>query len=345
MIRHALIIVNYFTAHLTRHAVESAREASRTPLDVILVDNSVDEGELAALREIPRCVVVAMETNRGYAAGINRGMSEVSNDFVVVANPDIAFGPLCIDRLVTALNVAAVTGPRFHWDDGGEWLLPPVDAGSAAGKFGQSFASHSRFLAEMRDRARVRARRRFWETSNPSVQPALSGAVMAMRRSTFHRIGGFDEAFALYFEEIDFFRRLSLEGGRALHVPDAHCRHLYNQSGRLDRMRAEKFTASEARYHSKWGSGWLGRFPSKPPALKPFVTIAADSQIPLPAHSIVELSPLPSFESAAGLVAERTSVRIPDEILASVSPDPLYLRILDREILRESARYELVPIQ
>lgn len=343
MSRRALIIVNYFTADLTRTAVATARASSEIPLDVIIVDNSVDARELAALRSIPDCRVIAMHANSGYSGGINRGVREVSCEVVILANPDVEFGARCIDRLVAALEVAAVSGPRFHWDRKGEWFLPPVDEGSTIGKLAEILASHSAMLRGIRDRSRIRRRRRFWSSDVPSVRTALSGAVMAMRTSTLRDLGGFDETFELYFEEIDFFRRLLRNGGRAVHVSNAHCRHLYNQSGRIDGSRERKFRESEAKYHAKWGSDWLLTLPAaREPNVEFLVKAPAESSLEVPPNSFLELSPLSNFASAAGWMGDGILARIPAEIIESVRPDPLYLRILDRSSLREIRRYQLV---
>src|SRR6185369_3708423 len=109
----ALVVVNYKTADLAIEAIRSARAATSNPLQVIVVDNSVDKQQADMLR--PHADIhIASETNAGYAAAINRARKTTNAEILIVANPDVVFGERSIDLLVAA--DADVAGPALYWD-------------------------------------------------------------------------------------------------------------------------------------------------------------------------------------------------------------------------------------
>jgi hypothetical protein len=170
----------------------------------------------------------------------------------------------------------------------------------------------------------------------------ISGAVMAIRIADFDQIGGFDERFALYFEETDFLRRIARAQKRIAYVPSAHCRHLYNQSAGADSHNAARaYAESEMLYLSKWYSTPLAKLikmVERPQG--PRQAVRLDGPIPLPAGDlVVEASPLASFETAAGCFATSGSVDLPSEVWSSYRSPVLYLRVIDRRSAEELATY------
>jgi GT2 family glycosyltransferase len=94
----SLVVVNYHSAPLAIEAVRTARAAARDPLQVIIVDNSVDSAEANALREHADVLIVS-EANIGYGAAINRARAKADGEVLLVCNPDVRFGAGSIDIL------------------------------------------------------------------------------------------------------------------------------------------------------------------------------------------------------------------------------------------------------
>lgn len=347
---HSLIIVNYFSATLAAGAVASARAASGPALDVVIVDNSCDGPEEARLRMIPEVRVVVAPGNLGYAGGINLGVSQARASMIIAANPDVVFAPRSLDRLAEAVEAgAALAGPRLVWDDAGEWLLPPADLMTRRMKFDEVLATRSARWATARDRRRTLARFRFWSAPGTFAVPAVSGAVLAFTRAAFDRVGGFDERFALYFEEIDFMRRLHEAGERVVHVSEALCRHVYNQSAGNTGQASGRYAASETMYHRKWHGDAFVRMlrfarpdppPREPFEIRPFGT-AIELKGPAP-ERVVEASVDPLFRTAAGHFPKSMTVNVPAEIADSYRSQALFLRIVHRASARIEERYQLV---
>jgi N-acetylglucosaminyl-diphospho-decaprenol L-rhamnosyltransferase len=323
----SLLVVNFRSAALALDAIRSAREGTRNPLQVVVVDNS---GEGDVLRGAAD-VYVDMSRNAGYAAAINRGRAECDGEVIVAANPDVIFARGAIDALAEAN--AAVAGPALFWDDAHEWLLPPAELHTSSEVLSRALATRSRAFAARRDRRRIRARIAFWSLTETTPVRALSGAVMAIRAKTFDDAGGLDERFPLYFEENDFLRRVR---GDVVYVPSARVRHLYNQSAGESPEAATFYALSEIAYLRKWG-GLLWKHLDGGQALLPVPP--EDRQECLSSMELlVEASPLPDFETAAGHFTNTWPIALPAEVRATFRGGELYLRAVDRSTARVLAK-------
>jgi GT2 family glycosyltransferase len=340
----SLLLVNYRSAQLAREAIRTARLSSAAPLQVIVVDNSGDEAEAAALRDVADTLLVSPR-NLGYAGGINAGRRAAAGETLIVTNPDVTFGAGAIDRLAEELRDAAVAGPALFWDDAHEWMLPPGDLGTGWAKIDEILAGRSREWFGQRDRRRFRKRVAFWSLQATTAVRMLSGAVLAIRAADFDRAGGFDERFALYFEESDFLRRIAALRSRIVYVPAARCRHLYNQSaGQVAGEAAARYAESELRYLEKWNGPFAARLLKR-------------LERPLPAYDalplagllaldrddlVVEASPLASFTTAAGSFPRQRTAAIPAEVLQGIRT-PLYLRTVVRATGQILGTYRITP--
>ena len=313
----SLLVINYRSASLAADAIRTARASSSRPLQVVVVDNSVDAAEAEALRNVAD-VLIAAPRNLGYAGGINAGRRAADGDVIIVSNPDVRFGEDAIDRLVEV--DAPVAGPALFWDDAHQWKLPPAELHTRAEVIDRAFASRSSAWARRRDRRRFLDRVAFWSLDRPTRVRALSGAVMAIRASAFDAVSGFDERFQLYFEENDFLRRVR---GDVLYIPAARCRHLYNQSAGASSEAASLYAQSERLYLRKWGGGFAKRL-ERSSAL-PLGEYEATSEEDV----VTEASPLANFETAAGHFGSDVA-DVPDDIWDSYRGDVLHLRTVER---------------
>lgn len=331
----SLVVVNYRSAALAIEALRSARAATVSPLQIVVIDNSVDPSEADALRGHADVLLVP-ETNLGYGAAINRARPSCDGEVMVVCNPDVRFDAQSIDDLLAAGG--DVAGPALFWDDAFSWILPPSDLHTAGDAIDSAIASRLARWQRARDRHRIHKRLAFWSLREPTRVAAISGAVMAIRRAAFDRAGGFDERFHLYFEEIDFQRRLR---GEILYVPAARCRHLYNQSAARLPFAAQEYARSEMQYLAKWSgrslAHWIKRVerPRMAATAEPFTDAVPIGR----ANVVVEASPSPAFETAAGHFPDRPQVSIPEEVWQSYRGEALYLRVIDRHSTEVLGRY------
>jgi N-acetylglucosaminyl-diphospho-decaprenol L-rhamnosyltransferase len=321
--KRSLLLINYRSASLAIDAIRTARDSSSQPLQVVAVDNSVDISEASALRSVADVVIVAPR-NLGYAGGINAGRRACDGDVIIVTNPDVRFEAGAIDALVDAN--AAVAGPALFWDGEYTWRLPPAELHTANEVASRALASRSRAWTRARDRRRFFARVAFWSLAEKTQVRALSGAVLAIKAKTFDDADGFDERFQLYFEENDFLRRVAVD---LVYVPAARCHHLYNQSAGASPESAALYAQSEKQYLRKWGGGFAKRFERNIP---PMALEQHHERRPrvFDGDIVIEASPLPTFETAAGHFATGSIADVPEDVWRTYRGDVLYLRAVDR---------------
>ncbi len=227
------VIVNYNAgAHLGR-CVSSLRAEGIA--QVVVVDNgSADGSTLALLAADPAVRVVSPGRNLGYGGGVNIGLVNLGlvavepAEMVLVGNPDIVVRPGAVAALVSALEAdpsLAVVGPRIEGPDG--TLYPsartfPKLVDSVGHGFVGLVAPNNRWSRsyKMADWDHASSRRVDW----------VSGACFLARRSALASIGGFDERYFMYSEDVDLCWRASRVGWRVAYEPSAIVTHVQGVS-------------------------------------------------------------------------------------------------------------------
>ena len=193
--------------------------------EIVLVDNASTDATVAVARGLgldPTCT----GRNLGFAAGCNRGAREARGRVLVFVNPDAVLDDGCLDALVSEVDDGiGPVGGRAHHGDGSYdprcALGRPSAWGAAAFATGLSslLRHHSRFDPENGPAHVPRA-------APPRRVVAVSGALMAVPRTLWDRLDGFDERFFLYGEDVDLCLRASEHGWRPHLVPAAGYQHV-----------------------------------------------------------------------------------------------------------------------
>lgn len=244
--RVSVVIVNWNAGDALAACLDSV--AADPPRDgpgrreVIVVDNASEDQSLALARaRVPGIRLVETGSNLGFAAGANRGAAAASGDVLVFLNPDARVRPGAIDALVDALAVvpgAGIAGGGLR-DPRGRWQ-------PASARFGPI-----RHLLLDTTPGRLGARRR----RTPHVVEWVYGTFVAVRRDVFARLGGFDEAYFCYGEDMDLCHRAVRLGIRTIHVPGAIAEHGSNVSAtrRFGTGREAAVVAGELRFYARRG--------------------------------------------------------------------------------------------
>ncbi len=198
--------------HLLRGALDSLRGQSFSDLETIVVDNGSSDGTRALLKEgYPDVRLVELDRNYGFAVAVNAGIRASHGEIIVLMNNDTEAAPDWLAALLRAFEEHPEVGccaskmmmyhDRTRIDTAGDrWCFLPDQIGHGD-----------------EDGPQYQIRR--------YVLTACAGAA-AYRREVFELIGGFDEKFETYLEDVDFGIRAQLAGFRCLYVPDAIIYHV-----------------------------------------------------------------------------------------------------------------------
>ena len=229
----SLIAVCHHSSGVLPCCVQSFRrqaKAAGVASEVIVVEHSEDDGEASAV-EASEPDTLLRRPNRGYAAGLNAGVSEAAGDLVFLANPDIEFLNGSVGALVDAVvGGSDVAGPQLFWDYEAEVILPIPDDPSPVAELGRTI---SRRWPTRRALERVIERSwKVWASTRPCRVPSLRGPLLALRRDTVKRLGPLDEGYFLYYEETEWLWRARKNGARLVLTPGSRVIHRWGHATR-----------------------------------------------------------------------------------------------------------------
>jgi GT2 family glycosyltransferase len=208
------VVLNWNAADYTLACVRSLLDSGYKGLDVVLVDNASSDDSVGRLRsELADIPLLTRPSNDGYAAGNNAGIKYAlahGADYVLVLNNDVVVTRGFLEPMLAEAEadptVALVTcDARFQSD-----TSRPYPTGGriswwrGAGVALSGPSRHERTLVDF-----------------------VSGCILLMRRDLFEKVGFFDESFFMYFEDVDFSRRVSRQF-RMVYTPKAT---VYHRSG------------------------------------------------------------------------------------------------------------------
>ena len=183
---------------------------------LIVVDNGSDDRS-ADLAERAGAVVLRRPTRRGYGAAVNLGWSQTNGPLVAILNPDVRFTDPETARVLRAAFEdpdVAIAAPSLKLPDGSS----------------QDSARRVPTPAELLLRRRLASRRGAIERAGDV--PWVVGACIVVRRTAFESVGGFDEGYDLYFEDVDLCVRLRQAGWRIVYEPSVSVLHDHRAESR-----------------------------------------------------------------------------------------------------------------
>jgi N-acetylglucosaminyl-diphospho-decaprenol L-rhamnosyltransferase len=226
-----IVVVSYQSGSRLKAFLDSIPAATKASPRVIIADNGSTDGapqEAASASALSPALVID-KTNPGYGAAANAGARALGGDieWILICNPDLVFEVGSIDELVKAAAARSdvgSAGPSIVSANGSRYPsareLPSLRTGVGHALFVRIWPENPwtrRYL--QRDRLRSLA------VDGPSTTGWLSGACLLVRKSAWDALGGFDEDFFMYFEDVDLGRRLGEAGYTNLFVPRSRVMH------------------------------------------------------------------------------------------------------------------------
>ena len=215
-----VVIVTYNSADVIEACLHSCQG-----LRVVVVDNASSDDTLRRIAATGAAAIANAE-NRGFAYAVNQGFEHLGTDFVLLLNPDV--------QLKTTLDplLAACSEPGVGAAAG---TLTDPDGRPQAGFTIRRFPTPAALICEVLGINRLwpsnpvnrRYRCAGLDLTRPADVEQPAGAFLLVRRSAWERLGGFDTRFhPVWFEDVDFCRRLHDQGLRIRYVPEVAASHL-----------------------------------------------------------------------------------------------------------------------
>jgi N-acetylglucosaminyl-diphospho-decaprenol L-rhamnosyltransferase len=261
MIDLSVVIVSWNVRDLLRACLRSVSRSWGTDpvgLEVLVVDNASTDGSAAMVRaEFPATVLIENSVNTGFTVGNNQAIACARGRYVLLLNPDTEVLSDALRAMVACLDShldIGALGPRL------------LNADRTVQSSRRRFPTFRTALVESTvlqqwwpDNAILR---RFYvqDRSDAEFQDVdwVVGASMLARHEAIEEIGGLDESFFMYSEEMDWCYRLKQAGWRVAYMPQAQVVHYGGESSRqVAAAQHIHFQRSKIRYFRKhWGSGY-----------------------------------------------------------------------------------------
>ena len=216
-----VVIVNYNSFELCVKCIESLiRHSVAVKENIVIVDNCSPDGSGSLLRNtLTGCHVVSTKMNNGYGYGVNYGVKYLSTDYILILNPDTYFFDNPIERIldqVSSDKSIGIVGLDLIYPDGSRQFS------------GRKFYSFLDILVRRTPLkslplfSKINQRHlmvSYWNQCKFEADWVL-GTGMLVKRSVFNEVGGMDDSFFMYMEDVDLCRRVWAFGKKVLVFPE-----------------------------------------------------------------------------------------------------------------------------
>ena len=226
----AIITVSYNSSAQLADFLASAVKSVASPDQITVVDNnSADIKTTEVLSKKLGVNLLKLDKNVGYGSAVNKAVPVLPANLtaLLVCNPDSELNAEAVITLRSAVqdNSVGVAGPRIYNEDGSVYpsarSIPSIRNGVGHALFANIWLSNpwtKSYLSEA-------------HLQNTTVSTGwVSGACLAIRRELFTEVGGFDDNYFMYFEDVDLGYRLGKRGLTNLYVPEVSITHIGGES-------------------------------------------------------------------------------------------------------------------
>jgi GT2 family glycosyltransferase len=227
----SVIIINWNTRDLLCQCLEAVKtHADDLRLQIIVVDNhSSDRSPEMVEQDFPDVLLIKNKENKGYGRAGNQGLKAAKGKYVLILNSDVKVNPHCLNEMFRFME--------SHPDVGASSCRLTFPDGSlqhSCRKF-PDFKTYLLMLLGIRFLfPRMKLFREYlmldWDHSDIREVNQIMGSFLFLRRDVLNQVGGFDEQFWMYFEEVDLCLRIHKAGWKIMHDPHASAVHFLSKS-------------------------------------------------------------------------------------------------------------------
>lgn len=251
MIDLSVVIVSWNVCDLLRHCLRSITPRQLS-LEIIVVDNASSDGSVAMVRaEFPHVHLFANDKNRGFTAANNQALAKSQGRYLLLLNPDTEVEDIALPTMVAYMDQhpgVGALGPQLRYPDGrlqsSRRRFPSLATALVESTVVQEWSPDNRIL------------RRYYmaDTPDDATQEVdwVVGACLLVRREVYEQVGGLDEEFFMYSEELEWCRRIKNAGWSIVYLPTVTVIHHEGKSSeQVVPARHIHFQTNKVRYFRK----------------------------------------------------------------------------------------------
>ncbi len=228
----SIIIVNYNVKEFLQNLIHSIEKASlNLNKEIIIVDNASDDGSVEFIREkFPQAILIANQKNLGFGKANNIGLKQASGKYILLINPDTLVAEDTFEKMIKFFESnpeAGLAGCKILNPDGSLQL-------ACRRSFPGPWTSFTKVtgLSSLFPNNKVFARYNltYLDENKTYEVDAISGSFMMMLKEVYAKVGGFDEQFFMYGEDLDLCYRIQKSGFKVYYVHSTQIIHYKGES-------------------------------------------------------------------------------------------------------------------
>jgi len=239
----SIIIVNYKSKERLKKCIDSVFDKFENQnFEIVVINNDQEENISKALGEFPQIQVINLEENAGFGKAVNAGARIARGEWLMFLNPDtqlltsqremLSFFEATPEAGIISPKLAEERGETQKWSAGAEPGL----------------------LDLLGNNIGLPRSQKMWESRKTRTVDWVSGAAMVIKKDLFDKIGGFDENFFMYFEDIDLCKRVRETGKKVFYFPQERVLHLGGKSiENAEKQKADYYRSQDYYFQKHFG--------------------------------------------------------------------------------------------
>jgi len=228
----SIIIVNYNVKEFLQNLIHSIEKASlNLTKEILIVDNASDDGSVEFIKEkFPQIKLIANQKNLGFGKANNIGLKQANGKYILLINPDTLVAEDTFEKMIKFFesnSEAGLAGCKILNPDGSLQL-------ACRRSFPGPWTSFTKVtgLSNLFPNSKIFARYNltYLDENKTYEVDAISGSFMMMRKEVYEKVGGFDEQFFMYGEDLDLCYRIQKSGFKVYYVHSTQIIHYKGES-------------------------------------------------------------------------------------------------------------------
>jgi len=228
----SIIIVNYNVKEFLQNLLHSIEKASSKILkEIIIIDNASDDGSVEVIKDkFPTIKLIVNKTNVGFGSANNQGLTIAKGKYILFINPDCIVSEDTFDNMISFFEShpeCGLAGCKILNSDGTLQL-------ACRRSFPGPWTSFTKVtgLSNLFPASRIFARYNltYLDENKTYEVDAVSGSFMMIRKEVYDKVGGFDEQFFMYGEDLDLCYRIQKAGFKVFYVHTTQVIHYKGES-------------------------------------------------------------------------------------------------------------------